>query len=62
MLIHGQKVSDGSSTARALDYSFKRWTALTCYLDDGAVQIDNNRIENQIHPRALGSSNWLFAG
>ena len=32
MLIHGQKVPDGSSTAKALDYNFKRWTALTrCY-------------------------------
>lgn len=62
MLIHGQKVPDGSSTAKALDYSFKRWTALTRYLDDGALAIDNNRIENHIHPRALGSFNWLFAG
>jgi transposase len=62
MLAHRQKVPDGSGTARALDYSLKRWTALTRYLDDGAVPIDNNWVENQIRPWALGRSNWLFAG
>jgi len=35
---------------------------LTRYLDDGAVPIDNNRVENLIRPIALGRSNWLFAG
>lgn len=56
------KITDGSATARALDYSLKRWTALTRYLDDGMLPIDNNWIENQIRPIALGRSNWLFAG
>lgn len=32
------------------------------YLDDGTVPIDNNHIENQIRPWALGRKNWLFAG
>lgn len=62
MLAHRQKVPDGSGTAKALDYSLKRWEALTRYLDDGAVPIDNNWVENQIRPWALGRSNWLFAG
>lgn len=30
------------------------------YLDDGTVPIDNNRVENQIRPWALGLSNWLL--
>ena len=51
-----------SAIAKALDYSLKRWVALTRYLDDGAVPIDNNAVENQIRPWALGRSNWLFAG
>ena len=62
MLAQRTKVPDGSGTARALDYSLKRWAALTRYLDDGRVPIDNNRVENQIRPWALGRSNWLFAG
>ena len=62
MIAQRQKVPDGSGTAKALDYSLKRWAALTRYLDDGAVPIDNNRVENQIRPWALGRDNWLFAG
>jgi transposase len=34
MLVHRQKVPDGSGTAKALDYSLKRRAALTRYLDD----------------------------
>jgi transposase len=55
-------VSEGSAIAKALDYSLKRWEALTRYLLDGNVPIDNNWLENQIRPWALGRSNWLFAG
>ncbi len=56
------RVPDGSATARAIDYSLGRWEALTRYLDDGAVPCDNNWVENQIRPIAIGRSNWLFAG
>jgi len=56
------RVPDGSGTARAIDYSLGRWEALTRYLDDGAVPCDNNWVENQIRPVAIGRSNWLFAG
>jgi len=55
-------VSEGSAIAKALDYSLKRWEALTRYIDDGNVPIDNNWVENQIRPWAIGRSNWLFAG
>jgi len=57
-----QKVPEGSAIAKALDYSLKRWVALTRYLDDGEVPIDNNWVESQIRPWAIGRSNWLFAG
>ncbi|RMM02895.1 Transposase, IS66 family [Pseudomonas amygdali pv. eriobotryae] len=62
MLAQRALVPEGSATARALDYNLKRWVALTRYLDDGAVPIDNNPVENTIRPWALGRSNWLFAG
>ncbi|MDP9652037.1 IS66 family transposase [Paraburkholderia caledonica] len=55
-------VCDGSGIANALDYSLKRWEALTRYLDDGSVPIDNNWVENQIRPWAIGRANWMFAG
>ena len=62
MQLHRAKVPDGSATAKALNYAINRWTALTRYLDDGNLPIDNNHIENQIRPIAIGRSNWLFAG
>lgn len=47
---------------QALLYSLRRWAALVRYIDDGDLPIDNNWVENQIRPIALGRSNWLFAG
>ncbi|TFB37143.1 IS66 family transposase [Pseudomonas sp. F01002] len=62
MIALRELVHDGVAIAKALDYSLKRWAALSRYLDDGAVPIDNNHIEQQIRPWALGRKNWLFAG
>lgn len=56
------KVLGNSGTARAVNYTLKRWAALTRYLDDGRYPIDNNRIENAIRPIALGRKNWLHVG
>ncbi len=55
-------VPGGSATAKALDYSLRRWVALTRFADDGQLPVDNNWIENQIRPVAIGRGNWLFAG
>ena len=62
MIAQRQLVPEGSAIAKALDYRLKRWIALTRYLDNGAVPLDNNLCENQIRPWAPGGSNWLFAG
>ena len=50
--------SDGPTYA-AIDYSLNHWRGLSRFLLDGAVPIDNNHIENQIRPWALGRRNWL---
>ena len=62
MILNRQKITDGSATAKALDYSLRRWGALTRFVDNGQLPIDNNPIENQIRPIAIGRNNWLFAG
>jgi transposase len=49
-------------TAKAIDYTLKRWGALSAYLDDARIPIDNNAVENAIRPLALGRKNWLFVG
>ena len=56
------KIPDGTATAKALDYSLKRWEALTRFLADPRLPIDNNHDEQQIRPWATGRKNWLFAG
>jgi len=62
LLEQRQRVPEGSAIAKALDYSLKRWEALTRYLDGGHLPADNNWVENQVRPWAIGRSNWLFAG
>ena len=59
---HRAKVPEGSATAKAIDYSLRRWQALIGFIDNAQVPIDNNWIENQMRPVALGRKNWLFAG
>jgi transposase len=56
------RVPDGGATAQAIDYSLNHWTALTRNLLDGDVPVDNNHLENQIRPWAMGRRAWLFAG
>ncbi len=55
-------VAHGGGTAKALDYSLKRWPALVRYAADGALPIDNNPVENAIRPVCVGKKNWLFVG
>ena len=62
LLLQRQRITDGTATAKALDYSLKRWPALARFADDASLPIDNNWIENQIRPIAIGRGNWLFAG
>jgi transposase len=62
MVLQRAHVNEGSSIAKALDYSLRRWAALTRYLDDPQLPVDNNWCENQIRPIAVSRGNWLFAG
>lgn len=45
-----------------LTYALKQRTEMFRYLEDGRYAIDNNAIERQIRPIALGRKNYLFAG
>lgn len=57
-----QSVADGGGLAKAMDYSLKRWTALSRYARSATLPIDNNPVENVIRPIAVGKKNWLFTG
>lgn len=56
------RVLPQSPLGQARSYALGQWSALTVYLDDGRVEIDNNLVENAIRPTALGKKNWLFVG
>jgi len=35
---------------------------LNRFVDDSILEIDTNRLENEIRPSAIGKRNWLFIG
>ena len=51
-------VADGRAVAKAIDYTMLHWAALTRHLEDGAVALDNNHLERQIKPWAMGRRAW----
>lgn len=51
-----------SPMGEALGYLDGQWCALTRYLEDGRLQIDNNDTERVLRSVAIGRKNWLFAG
>jgi transposase len=51
-----------SLMGKAIDYALGQWPELMAYLEDGALEIDNNLVENAIRPTAVGKKNWLFIG
>ena len=42
--------------------SLTRWRALTRYLDDGSIEIDNNAAERALRGVSLGRKNYLIMG
>ena len=50
-----------SALGKALAYSLNQWPKLTRYLEDGHLNIDNNRAERAIKPFVIGRKNWLFS-
>lgn len=56
------KISRKSDTAVAIRYALSRWRALSRYLDDGRIELDNSAAERALRAVALGRKNFLFAG
>lgn len=62
--LHGvlTRVSAKSELAKAARYSLARWQALTRYVDDGRIEIDNSAAERALRGVAVGRGNYLFMG
>src|SRR5262245_42337815 len=56
------KVLPKSPIGQAIAYALRHWQALTRYLGDGFLDIDNNLAELALRHIAIGRKNWLFAG
>ena len=55
-------LSSKSETAAAIRYALSHWRALTRYVDDGLLEIDNSAAERSLRAVVMGRKNYLFMG
>ena len=55
------KTAPKSAMGRAIHYLLEQWPYLIRYLEDGRLELSNNRAERSIKPFVMGRKNWLFA-
>jgi transposase len=56
------KLLPKSTMGKAVNHFADEYSALQIYLKDGRFEIDNNLVENDIRPTAVGRKRWLFIG
>jgi transposase len=57
-----RSLSTKSETAGAIRYALSHWRALTRYVDDGLLEIDNSAAERSLRAVVMGRKNYLFMG
>jgi hypothetical protein len=57
-----RSLSAKSDTAGAIRYALSHWRALTRYVDDGLLEIDNSSAERALRTVSIGRKNYLFFG
>ena len=55
------KTAPKSALGKAIHYLLEQWPYLTRYLEDGRLELSNNRAERSMKPFVMGRKNWLFA-
>jgi len=50
-----------SAFGQAIKYCLNQWTKLEAFMQDGRLEIDNNRSERSIKPFVMGRKAWMFA-
>lgn len=55
-------LNEKSAIHKAFSYTMKRFKRLSVYMENGALNIDNNPIEGSIRGIALGRKNFMFCG
>ena len=51
-----------SGIGKAISYAIGRWEALGRFLEDGRLELDNNRAERALRSFAIGRKNWMQIG
>jgi len=51
-----------SPLGQAVGYALRQWEALTRYVENAILSLDNNLSERTLRMVAIGRKNWLFAG
>lgn len=59
---HQPRAPPKSALGQAIFYALNHWQALTVFLTDGRLEIDNNRAERSIKSVVIGRKNFLFMG
>lgn len=59
--IQEQKVLPKSGIGKAITYCLNQWDKLVAFLEDGRLEIDNNRSERSIKSVVIGRKAWLFS-
>ena len=57
-----RRLSGKTPLGKAFQYSLSRWDALTRYVEDGRLSIDNNPAERLLRGIAVSRKNFLFLG
>lgn len=57
---HRGLVPPKTALGKALGYLHKQWHRLRLFLDDGNIELTNNRRERELRRLVLGRRNWLF--
>jgi len=50
-----------TALGKAIQYCKNQWHKLSRYIEDGNLNIDNNRAERAVKPFVIGRKNWLFS-
>jgi len=62
LLTQQARVLPKSPLGKAINYTLNNWVALSRYLGNGILDIDNNRAERLIRPITVGRKNWNAVG
>jgi len=59
--LNNANVPPKTALGKAIQYCKNQWHKLSRYIEDGNLNIDNNRAERAVKPFVIGRKNWLFS-